>query len=165
MHGTAGRSTASDEPTHDEIQAFQTAARDLIGVALHSLEVLDGEVSLPQFRLLVTLNDLGCSPSSKVAHALGLGASSITRLADRLADSGHLARGRDERHRGVVTLELTERGHLLVDQVLAWRERELARVLAMLEPEQRAATAAGLRAFHAAVGENYAAELHGPVLL
>ncbi|HUZ26466.1 MAG TPA: MarR family transcriptional regulator [Streptosporangiaceae bacterium] len=162
---TADRSRVPDGPTHEEIQAFQTAARDLIGVALHSLEVLDGEVSLPQFRLLVTLNDLGRCPSSKVAHALGLGASSVTRLADRLAGSGHLARGGDEHHRGVVTLELTERGHRLVDQVLTWRHQELARVLAMLEPVQRAATAVGLQAFHAAVGDHYAAELHGPVLL
>lgn len=152
-------------PTDGEIQAFQTAARDLIGVALHSLEVLDGEVSLPQFRLLLTLRDLGRAPSARVAHALGLGASSVTRLADRLEGSGHLVRGRDARHRGVVTLEPTGRGLRLVDEVLTWRERELARVLAMLEPGQRAATAAGLRAFHAAVGDGYAAELHGPVPL
>jgi len=165
MDGTAVRLPAPDGPTDDEIQAFQTAARDLIGVALRSLEILEGEVSLPQFRLLVTLGDLGCCASSKVAHALGLGASSVTRLADRLAASGHLVRGRDARHRGVVTLELTESGHRLVDQVLAWRERELARILALLEPGQREATAAGLRAFHTALGDGYTAELHGPVLL
>lgn len=157
--------TPTDGPTDDEVEAFQTATRDLIGVALRSLEVLDGEVSLPQFRLLLTLKDLGRCPSSQVAHALGLGASSVTRLGDRLHASGHLARGTDEHHRSVVTLELTERGRHMVDQVLAWRHHELARILQRLTPEQRAATAAGLHALHQVVGDGYTADLHGPVPL
>jgi DNA-binding MarR family transcriptional regulator len=152
-------------PTDDEIEAFQTATRDLIGVALRSLDVLAGEVSLPQFRLLLTLNDLGRCPSSQVANALGLGASSVTRLADRLHASGHLARGADAHHRSVVTLELTERGRHLVDQVLTWRHHELGRILARLEPAERAATAAGLNGFHRVVGDAYTADLHGPVPL
>ncbi|WP_329560816.1 MarR family winged helix-turn-helix transcriptional regulator [Kitasatospora sp. NBC_01266] len=152
-------------PTSDEIEAFQRGARDLIGVALRSLEVLAGEVSLPQFRMLLALNDLGRCPSSHVAQALGLGASSVTRLADRLHASGHIERGADEHHRSVVALELTERGRRLVDQVLAWRHQEFARILSRLDPGERAATAAGLRAFHAVVGDAYAADLHGPVPL
>jgi DNA-binding MarR family transcriptional regulator len=152
-------------PTHAEIEAFQTAARDLVGIALRSLETLDREVSAPQFRLLLALDGLGRSPSSQVAQALGLGASSVTRLADRLHASGHLARGRDAAHRSVVTLELTERGQRLVAAVLAWRQRELERILDRLPPAQRAATAAGLRAFHHAVGEGYAAGLQVPLPL
>ena len=160
-------STAAGEslPIRDEIDAFQTATRDLIGVALHSLEVLDGEVSLPQFRLMLTLRDLGRSPSSRVAHALGLGNSSVTRLVDRLDASGHVERGTDPRSRSVVTLELTKRGEAMVEKVLEWRHHELERILAELGAEQRAATAEGLRRFHAVVGEKYTNDLHGPVPL
>ncbi|GAA1246007.1 MarR family winged helix-turn-helix transcriptional regulator [Kitasatospora nipponensis] len=154
-----------DGPTRAEIDAFQTAARDLIGVALRSLDVLAGEVSLPQFRMLLVLRELGRCPSSHAAQALGLGPSSVTRLADRLHASGHLARGTDAHHRGVVTLELTALGSRLVDEVLDWRHHEFARILARLEPAERAATAAGLRAFHQVVGDGYAADLHGPVPL
>ncbi|GAA2135398.1 MarR family winged helix-turn-helix transcriptional regulator [Kitasatospora kazusensis] len=153
------------EPQEAEIEAFQTATRDLIGVALRSLETLEGEVSLPQFRLLLVLGDLGRCPSSRVAHALGLGASSVTRLADRLFASGHVNRGTDPHHRSVVTLELSPSGAQLVERVLRWRHQELERVLRRLEPSERAATAAGLRAFHTVLGEAYTAELHGPVPL
>lgn len=165
MSGASQQLSDLGGPTHPEIEAFQTAARDLVGIALRSLEILDGEVSLPQFRVLLALDDLGRAPSSRVARALGLGASSVTRLADRLHASGHLTRGGDARHRSVVALELTERGRQLVRQVLAWRQQELQRVLGGLEPEQRAATAAGLRAFHQVLGDGYTADLHGPMPL
>jgi DNA-binding MarR family transcriptional regulator len=152
-------------PTDEDVQAFQTATRDLIGVALRSLEVIDREVSLPQLRLLLTLRDLGRSPSTRVAHAMGLGPSSVTRLADRLLASGHLARGGDEHHRGVVTLELTERGERVAEAVLRWRHAELSRILSRMPARTLAATAAGLRELHRIVGDAYTAELHGPVPL
>ena len=152
-------------PTQLEIDAFQRATRDLIGVAMHSLEILEGEVSLPQFRLMLALSDLGCSPSSHVAQALGSSNSSVTRLADRLHSSGHLARGTDPRNRSVVTLELTDDGRAVVDKVLRWRHDEFERILSGLSADQRTATVGGLTQFHLIVGEKYATDLHGPVPL
>ena len=55
-------------PTHDEdspglapgaAEVLQAATRVLAGVALRSLDVLDSAVTLPQFRLLAVLADLG----------------------------------------------------------------------------------------------------------
>ena len=86
-------------------------------------------------------------------------------LADRLVASGHIVRGGDPHHRSVVTLALSPAGRRLVTEVLNWRRAELARILARLGPEQRAATAAGMRALHRVIGETYTAELHGPVPL
>ena len=61
------------------------------------------------------INHNGHPPrSGQVARALALQASTVTRLADRLVASGHLTRGRDPRHRGVVTLALTRDGQDLV---------------------------------------------------
>ncbi|WP_042383546.1 MarR family winged helix-turn-helix transcriptional regulator [Streptacidiphilus melanogenes] len=157
--------TPQATPSADEIQAFQRATRDLIGVALHSLEAAGGGISLPQMRMLLALDDLGRCPSSSVARTLGLGASSVTRLADRLVASGHVLRGSDPHHRSVVTLELAPLGQTLVEQVLQWREQELARILSRIHPVLRATTADGLDAFHQVVGEDYAADLHGPVPL
>ncbi|WP_406446970.1 MarR family transcriptional regulator [Streptomyces sp. NBC_01613] len=152
-------------PSDDEILAFQTATRDLISVALHSLDAADEGVSLPKMRLLLTLRDLGRCPSSRVAQALGLRASSVTRLADRLAASGHVLRGSDPQHRSVVTLELRDRGKTLVTRVLAWRHEELARILSRIEPGVRAQAARALMDFHSVVGDAYATELPGPVPL
>lgn len=152
-------------PAAAEIEAFQIATRDLVGLALRSLEVIGGEVRLPQLRLLLVLGDLEPCPSARVAEALGLGASSVTRLADRLVGSGHVTRGSDPANRSVVTLALSDRGRRVVAAVLRARAAEFERVLARLSPEVRAATAAGLRELHRVVGKIDHADMLGPVPL
>ena len=149
----------------DELNAFETALRDLVGVALRSLETLDGAVSLPQFRLLLVLHEHGRSPSTRVAEALGLAGSSVTRLADRLAASGHLIRGAEPANRSVVTLELTASGSRLVQEATTRRRQELARLLQHLDPAIRAACAQGLRDLHTQMGDGYTAGLHSPMPL
>jgi DNA-binding MarR family transcriptional regulator len=148
-----------------ELIAFEVATRDLVGVALRSLEVLEGEVSLPQFRLLLALSERGRSTSTQVALALGVAGSSVTRLGDRLHASGHLIRGAEPTNRSVVTLELTARGHDLVTAVVARRRRELSRALEHLDPSERSACAQGLRRLHDLLGAGYTADLHGPMPL
>src|SRR5258707_9557831 len=91
-------------------EVLQAATRLLAGVALRSLDVLDAAVTLPQFRLLAVLADLGRVPSGQAAKVLGLDRSTVTRLAGRMVAAGHVARGTDPRHRGMVTLELTPSG-------------------------------------------------------
>src|ERR1700735_4283593 len=142
-------------PAHDEdrsglapgaAEVLQAATRVRAGGALRSLDVLDSAVTLPQFRLLAVLADLGPVPSGQAARALGLDRSTVTRLADRMVAAGHVARGTDPRHRGVVTLELTASGRGLVAAADAWRREELARILALLAPSEPQAltTAPGL---------------------
>ena len=92
----------------DELVAFEVATRDLVGLALRSIEHL--EMSRLQFRLLRVLHEVGRSSSTECAQALGVVGSSVTRLADRLHASGHLVRGADPGNRSVVTLELTDSG-------------------------------------------------------
>jgi hypothetical protein len=60
-------------------------------VALRSLDVLDGTVSLPRFRVLAVQADLGRSRSAQKADALGLDASTVTGLA-RQADPPEVPR-------------------------------------------------------------------------
>jgi DNA-binding MarR family transcriptional regulator len=130
----------------DELAAFEAATRDLVGLALRSIE--DSEVSLSQFRLLLVLHELGRSSSTDCAQALGVVGSSVTRLADRLHRSGHLVRGTDPANRSVVTLELTDAGHRVVRQVTTRRRRELSAVLDRLDPAERASCAAALEKLH-----------------
>ena len=136
-------------------EVLQAATRVLAGVALRSLDVLDSAVTLPQFRLLAVLADLGPVPSGQAARALGLDRSTVTRLADRMVAAGHVARGTDPRHRGVVTLELTASGRGLVAAADAWRREELARILALLAPSEQRALTTALGRLVAAAGEGY----------
>ena len=109
--------------------------------------------------------DLAIRASSRVAHELGHGASSVTRMADRLEATGHVVRGHDPANRSIVTLGLTAAGKRLVDQVLDWRRAELTRLLGGLDPDERATLASSMRRLHQAVGEQYATDVHGPVPL
>jgi DNA-binding MarR family transcriptional regulator len=132
--------------TVDELVAFEIATHDLVGLALRSVE--DLEVSLPQLRLLLVLEQRGRSTSTECAQALGVVGSSVTRLADRLHASGHLVRGADPDNRSVVTLELTDAGGRLARRATSSRRRELSRALDLLEPAERAACVSGLTKLH-----------------
>ena len=145
-----------EDPGLDEqLAVLQAATRVLTGVAIRSLDVLDGAVTLAQFRLLAVLAGLGRARSAQAAATLGPDASTVTRLADRLVSTGHVQRGRDARHRSVVTLELTASGQRLVSLVAARRQRELGRILDLLPAAARAQVTAALQQFVTAAGEGY----------
>jgi len=159
---------AADDPARtqefpEQVEALQEATRVLAGVALRSLDALDGVITLPQFRMLAVLAGLGRARSARVARALGLDASTVTRLADRLVAAGHVARGSDPRHRSVVTLELTPSGQRLVSVVSVWRQRELSRIVAALPPAARSQLTGILGQLVAAAGEGYGLAA-GPVI-
>jgi DNA-binding MarR family transcriptional regulator len=147
------------------VEVLQAATRMLAGVALRSLDALDSAVTLPQFRLLAVLADLGPMPSGQAARTLGLDPSTVTRLADRMVAAGHAARGTDPRHRGVVTLELTASGRNLVATADGWRRQELARVMARLTPAQQEAATTALGLLVTAAGDDYGITAHRPVPL
>jgi len=153
---TAGGSgPAGPSGPAEQVAVLQDATRVLTGVALRSLTVLGGAVTLAQFRVLAVLADLGRARSAQVARALGLDASTVTRLADRLVAAGHVIRGSDPAHRSVVTLDITGSGQQLVAQVAAARERELGRLLDSLPPDRREAIIVALRQLVQAAGEGY----------
>jgi DNA-binding MarR family transcriptional regulator len=147
------------------VEVLQAATRMLAGVALRSLDALDSAVTLPQFRLLAVLADLGPMPSGQAARTLGLDPSTVTRLADRMVAAGHAARGTDPRHRGVVTLELTASGRNLVATADGWRHQELARIMARLTPAQQEAATTALGLLVTAAGDDYGITAHRPVPL
>ena len=132
-----------------EVAELEMLTRALVGITLESLEVLGGEVSLPQFRLLLAASTLGRAPSSRLAEAVGVPASSVTRLTDRLEAAGLLARGGDARSRSIVTVEITAAGRALVARVVARRHELLAAVLDRMAPGERAAVARAASRFTA----------------
>jgi DNA-binding MarR family transcriptional regulator len=146
-------------------EALQAATRVLAGVALRSLDALDSAVTLPQFRLLAVIADLEPVPTGQAARALGLDPSTVTRLADRMVAAGHVTRGTEPQHRGVVTLNLTATGRHLVAVSDGWRRQELARIMARLTPPDQEAVTAALRLLVAAAGDDYGITAHRPVPL
>jgi DNA-binding MarR family transcriptional regulator len=130
-----------------EVADLEMLTRALVGITLQSLEVLGGQVSLPQFRLLLAASTLGRAPSSRLAEAVGVPASSVTRLADKLEAAGLLVRGADERSRSIVSIEISGAGRDLVARVVTRRQELLAAVLARMAPDERAAMASAAARF------------------
>jgi DNA-binding MarR family transcriptional regulator len=124
-----------------DVAALELMTRAMVGLTMRSVEVLGGEVSLPQFRLLLQLSGLGRVSSSRLAAETGIGASSVTRLADKLEAGGYLVRGADPRNRSVVTLEVTPAGVELVARVVTRRHELLAAVLDQMTATERAQAA------------------------
>ena len=148
-----------------DVAAFEMLTRALIGIAMESIHVAGGQVSLPQFRLLLALDGLGRVPSSKLAAQLGLTASAITRMVDRLQHAGLVQRGTDPRSRSIVTVELTAAGRRLVATVLARRHERLAAVLDRMSPPHHAAAVRAAREFTGLSGNAVALGETGPVPL
>jgi DNA-binding MarR family transcriptional regulator len=164
----ADSGAAELEPEAAELEpeaaaVLQAATRMLAGVALRSMDALRAGVTLPQFRLLAVLADLGPVSCGRAARALGLDRSTITRLADRLVAAGHVARGSDPGHRGVVLLELTRGGRGLVNTAVTWRQRELARIMSRLSPGDQAAVTSALSLLVEAAGDDYGLRAHSLV--
>lgn len=133
-----------------DLTAFETATRDLVGLALRSVERSD--LSLPQFRLLQVLVEIGPSSATRCAAELGVVGSTVTRLADRLSASGHLERREDPTNRSMVELAVTDTGRRVVLRVADHRRQELSAALAHLDPAQRAACTAALGTLHEVLG-------------
>lgn len=149
------------ESAPELVEALQAVTRVLVGVALKSLDVPGGAVSLPQFRVLAIIADLGPTRPGRIARALGIEPSTVTRLADRLVASGHVVRSSDPQHRGAVTLTLTDHGREVVTQVAQWRRKELSRIAARLARADQAAATSALRHVVDAAGPGYGAVIVG----
>ena len=139
------------------VETLLQTSRVLVGIASRGLEQLGEEVTISQFRLLSVLGEHGPIASVEAAAWLGSAGSSVTRLADRLEESGHLHRRREPPNRSVVRLELTEAGTALLDRVWGWRRDELARLVGQLPPGSAESIERALRVFVEAAGSGYGA--------
>ena len=150
-------STAPPGGTDGAVEVLLRTSRVLVGVASRALEQLGEEVTLSQFRLLSVLGEHGPIASVEAAGWLGTAGSSVTRLADRLEESGHVRRRREPPNRSVVHLELTASGRALLDRVWGWRRDELARLVRQLPPGSAELIETAMRAFVEAAGSGYGA--------
>lgn len=97
-------------------------ARVVAGIIAASLAEVEGEVTLPQLRVLVVAADRGSMNLGDVAEVLSVHPSNATRLVDRLVQEGLLDRRDDPQNRRQLQLTLTQSGHRLVDSVLQHRK-------------------------------------------
>src|ERR1700760_612986 len=95
--------------------AALVASRALVAVAAQSMNELH-DVTLPQYRALLILASRGSCTSGQLAGYLGVHASTVTRLVDRLANKRLLKRAATADRREV-TLSVSPAGLRLLDGV------------------------------------------------
>lgn len=147
---------AADPRGHEVEQivtAVLTASRVLVAVSARSLADVEETVTLTQFRALVVLDGNDETNLGRLAHSLGVNASSAMRTIDRLLVAGLVTRVENPSNRREVLLDVTVEGARLVRQVTRRRRSEIARVVTALPAEQRSDLVAALQAFAHAAGE------------
>jgi DNA-binding MarR family transcriptional regulator len=126
------------------------AVRALVGIAVRALEASPIPVTLPQYRLLVTLSKDGPLRSSALAELLGVDASTVTRMCDRLLRDGLIVRRAEPSDRRVQRIALSAKGEQTVAAVSARRREEFATLLDAIPAPRRAGVIAALRELGAA---------------
>jgi DNA-binding MarR family transcriptional regulator len=145
-----GEPAQSGEGHAEVVTELLTVNRMFVAVATSALAGLAPDVTLPQFRTLVLLEERGAMTVTALADALGVVPSTATRMCDRLVAKKLVRRGVDRRNRRQVTIGLSGPGRALVAASTARRRRELAGVVDGLTPTDRGRVAEALRLLIAA---------------
>jgi DNA-binding MarR family transcriptional regulator len=143
------------------VEAVLASSRALVALSARSIAGVKG-VTLPQFRMLVVLND---APGnlSQLARALDVAPSTAMRMIDRLEAAGFVARTAAEGNRRERYLQLTGAGKRAVRTVLARRSRDLKAVVERIPSEQHGQFTAAMAAFAAAADELWGVKATSPV--
>lgn len=129
----------------DLVDVALPAVRALVGVAVRSLAASPVAVTLPQYRVLAAMAEVGPTRAAPLAALLDVDASTITRMADRLVHAGLLVRRSDRADRRAVRIALSPRGTEVVEAVRVRRREEFRALLTAIPAEDRAGVVAALR--------------------
>ena len=94
--------------------------------------LLNANLTMPQLKVLVTLNELGAVPGQELARRTGAALPTLTGIVDRLLTQGLVRRREDPGDRRVRLTELTPKGAELIRRLISdgeVHERELLRRL------------------------------------
>ncbi len=96
------------------------------------------DLSLPQFRALSFINRRGSASLTDVAEHLGLALPSTSKLIDGLVERKLVTREFDRTDRRRVILELSPRGHSLLQVAIRATQTHLSEMLARLSSNEMA---------------------------
>lgn len=132
------------------VEVALPAVRAIVSVAVRSLDASPVPVTLAQYRVLVTMAQQGPTRAAALAAALGVDASTVTRMCDRLVRDGLVIRGGERTDRRAVRVALSPTGEDVVDRVTAQRREEFGALLQVIPAERRAGVVAALQELGAA---------------
>lgn len=137
----------------DLTDAVLTASRLLIAVSARSLAAVEETLTLPQFRMVVLLEDRGPMSLTALADLLEVNPSTAKRMIDRLITSGMVDREQNPSSKREVVVVASEEGRRVVGQVMARRRAEISSIVARMPEHLRHGLVEALTAFTEAGGE------------
>jgi DNA-binding MarR family transcriptional regulator len=139
--------------TLDVREIVVASTRAFVGIAAQALLTVGDDVSLPQYRVLVLLDDQQPQTMGALADRLGVSPSTATRVCDRLTDKRLISRHVDDSDRRSVRVQLTKQGQRLVDEVTRARRIKIDAILERMGTAAERRLAKSLAEFAAAAGE------------
>src|SRR3954468_13259967 len=141
-------------PRRDEmtaaVEAAMAVSRVFHGISGRSAAELPHELTLPQLRALVVLDDEATVTVKALAERLGIQPSTTTRLVDRLIAKHLIERTQGVEDRREVLLSLSAAGRRVVGQSMEFRRRAIREVLESLTRAERASVLDAFAVFAAA---------------
>ncbi|MDQ6725011.1 MAG: MarR family transcriptional regulator [Actinomycetota bacterium] len=134
------------------VEVALPAVRAIVAVAVRSLDASPVPVTLAQYRVLVIMGQQGPTRAATLATLLGVDASTVTRMCDRLVRDGLVIRGGERTDRRAVRVVLSPTGKDVVDRVMARRREEFGALLRAIPGTRRAGVVAALREIDTASG-------------
>jgi DNA-binding MarR family transcriptional regulator len=130
-------------PPEAVVEALVRAAHAINAITARTLASVNGEVTLPQFRTLVVLGEMGPKSVTALAELLDVHASTMTRMCTRLVTRRLVVREPSRVDRREVVIQLSDDGRTLVDRAMKERrEAFAASVRSLSDDEQRAIVSA-----------------------
>ncbi len=128
-------------------EQVELASHALMNISVRSLTVLEGKVSMPQFRALVVLDERGPLNVGVLAEALRIAVSSVSRMCDRLVAAGLVDRRNPPHSRREIVLTLTPTARRLLRNVATRRRMLIAEAMQNMPEQAQEALLTGLSAF------------------
>lgn len=136
----------------DLTEAVLGLSRALVGIALRTVSDEANDVTLVQFRALITLYDHNGLRVADLASLLHVNSSTATRMATRLSRKGLLTQSTDTEDRRATRLEITPLGEALVHAVTARRQTAISQIAQRIPDDRQAAMVEAMQAFAGAAG-------------
>ena len=150
-------STTDTAAAHESLDAITdallSASRLLVAISARSIAAVDETLTIPQFRSLIILSNEGPMNLATLAGLLDVQPSTTGRMVDRLVSAGLIERRQHPSSRRELVAGLTARGRKVVQNVTAYRRKELAKIVEKMPARERQGLVKALTAFTAAGGE------------
>lgn len=147
------RAEAADDSVDAITDALLVVSRVLVAISARSIAHADQTLTIPQFRTLVIMSNVGPVKLTRLAQLLGLPPDTVALMVQPLVSAGLVVRAADSALSWDTVADVSRRGRTVVNQVTTMRRAEIANVVSMIPLHQRRGLVTTLSAFSVVSGE------------